>query len=282
MPTLADRGRRESLLRALDSLRAASVHPVRILVVVNGNRFDPEVVADLSAMPDVLVHQVERGSLPYAIEVGRSLVESPFFCFLDDDDEYLPGTIDRRLGMLDADPSLDLVVTNGYRYDGALDSPALRVLDKVPGDPLRALFDGNWLASCGGLFRSATVGPEIFRDINPYTEWAWIAFRLARAGKRVAVSEEPGFRIHETPGSASKSDAYRRAFLPMYGRMLESGLPREVQRMVKARISDTLHDLSDMERRNGNAGAAWRLHLASLASVRGLRYLPYTCRLLLR
>lgn len=282
MPTLADRGRRESLLRALDSLRAASVHPVRILVVVNGNRFDPEVVADLSAMPDVLVHQVERGSLPYAIEVGRSLVESPFFCFLDDDDEYLPGTIDRRLGMLDADPSLDLVISNGQRFDGCSESQALGDLGHVPDDPMRALLDGNWLASCGGLFRSETVGPEIFQDVNPYTEWSWIAFRLARAGKRLKVLEAPGFRIHETAGSASKSEAYRTAFLPLYERMLETGLPSGLRRIVRARISDTLHTLSDQERSRGNTRAAWRLHLASLASLYGLRYLPYTRRLLTR
>lgn len=280
VPTLADRGRRETLVRALKSLKRASADPVRILVVVNGNRFDPEVIALVRAMPDVLVHQVKRGSLPYAIEVGRSLVSTPFFCFLDDDDEYLPNAIDLRLSVLDADASLDLVVTNGYRCSGSADSTALGTLGAVSRDPLRALFDGNWLASCGALFRSGTVGPDVFRDVNAYTEWTWIAFQLARGRLRIAVLDKPTFRIYETAGSASKSDAYRHAFLGLYRRMLAAGLPRDLRRSVRWRMCDARHDLSEIEWQRGNLGAAWRFHLSSLLSARGLRYLPYTRRLL--
>lgn len=279
VPTLAERTRREGLLRAIDSLRSASSERLRILVVVNGSRFDPETVSLLRDSPDVEVVQVEIGSLPYAIEVGRGLVETPYFCFLDDDDEYLPGAIDLRLRALESEPEADLVVTNGQRCDGKRSSAALRPLDDVSRDPLSSLFEGNWLASCGGLFRSDRVTRGMFTEINAYTEWTWIAFRLAREGKRVAVLDVPTFRINETVGSASKSDAYRRAFLVLYRKMLDAGLPKELERSVKGRISDAWHDLAVVELNRGNRAEAWRYHLASLQSMYGLRYLMFTRRL---
>jgi glycosyltransferase involved in cell wall biosynthesis len=282
VPTLAERSRREGLLRAIESLRNASSERLRILVVVNGNRFDAETVSLLRDAPDVEVVQVEIGSLPYAIEVGRGRVETPYFCFLDDDDEYLPGAIDLRLRTLEAEPEADLVVTNGHRYDGKRSSVALKPLDGVSRDPLGSLFEGNWLASCGGLFRSDRVTREVFTDINAYTEWTWIAFQLAREGRKVAVIDAPTFRINETAGSASKSEAYRRAFLVLYRRMLAAGLPKELERKVKGRISDVWHDLAAVELGRGNQAEAWKCHLASLMSGQGMRYLAFTRRLFLR
>ncbi|GAA4404826.1 glycosyltransferase family 2 protein [Quisquiliibacterium transsilvanicum] len=279
VPTLAERTRREGLLRAIDSLRNAASERLRILVVVNGSRFDPETVSLVRDASDVDVVQIEVGSLPYALEVGRGLVETPYFCFLDDDDEYLPGAIDLRLRALEAEPKADLVVTNGQRYDGEHRFVALKPLDGVSRDPLGSLFEGNWLASCGGLFRSDRVSPEVFTDINAYTEWTWIAFRLALEGRRVAVLDTPTFRINETAGSASKSDAYRRAFLELYRRMLQAALPKEVQRTVRSRISDVWHDLAVIELGRGNRAKAWRCHLASMRSSHGMRYLAFTRRL---
>lgn len=280
VPTLAERTRREGLLRAIESLRNASSEPLRIIVVVNGSRFDPDTVSLLRGVPDVKVVQMEIGSLPYAIEVGRGLVETPYFCFLDDDDEYLPGAIDLRLHALESDPEADLVVTNGYRYDGMQSSLALKPLDGVSRDPLGSLFEGNWLASCGGLFRSERVTRAVFTDINAYTEWTWIAFRLAREGWKVAVVDAPTFRINETAGSASKSDAYRRAFLVLYRRMLDAGLPKELERRAKGRISDVWHDLAVVELGRGNRAEAWRCHLSSLRFAHGMRYLAFTRRML--
>ena len=279
VPTLAEHSRREGLLRAIESLRRASSERLRILVVVNGSRFDPETVSIVRDAPDVDVVQIEVGSLPYALEVGRGLVETPYFCFLDDDDEYLPGAIDFRVRALEDESEADLVVTNGYRYDGKQSSVALKPLDSVSSDPLGSLFEGNWLASCGGLFRSDRISREMFSDINAYTEWTWIAFRLALEGRKVAVIAAPTFRINETAGSASKSVAYRRAFLGLYRMMLEAGLPKEIERKVYRRISDVWHELAVVELYQGNRAEAWRCHLASLRSFYGMRYLAFTRRM---
>lgn len=282
VPTLAERTRREGILAAIASLRGSSVDPVAILLVVNGSRFDPETLSILQAVDDVQIVQTEIGSLPHAIHVGRGLVQTPYFCFLDDDDEYLPGAIDRRIRMLEEDPSLSLVVTNGYRRTSSTETRALRPLDNVSRDPLRALFAGNWLASCGGLFRSDQVGEPYFRAMNPYAEWTWLAYCLSLDGLRVGAIDEPTFRINDTAGSASKSDAYRMAFFGLFQRMLDRHPPTDVQTMIRRRLADHSHDVADFERLRGNRREAWRYHIASLRSGHGWRYLAYTRYLLRR
>lgn len=42
--TMAEAQRRESLLRALVSAHAASLQPLQLTVVVNGQRCDPELI----------------------------------------------------------------------------------------------------------------------------------------------------------------------------------------------------------------------------------------------
>ena len=135
---------------------------------------------------------------------GRKAVQSPYFCFLDDDDEYLAGAIDRRVEVM-IDGRLDVVASNGYRHSNGTDVPAFERLGEVQQDPLKALMTENWLASCGGLFRTESVGPEFFEDMHYPMEWTWLAFRLAVAQMRIGVIDEPTYRIFDSPVSASKS-----------------------------------------------------------------------------
>src|SRR5262245_24830754 len=116
IPTLCEASRARSLLCAIDSVLAASSSPVRLIIVVNGQRFDPELVANLRGRVDIEVVQVAEGSLTRAHLTGRQQVLTPYFSFLDDDDEYLPGALDLRRRALEQDPDADLVVTNGYHY----------------------------------------------------------------------------------------------------------------------------------------------------------------------
>ena len=115
IPTMAEEKRRHSLLRAIESIIAASVDPVQILVVVNGSRRSPEVLGKLRELDSVSILSLETGSLPLAILAGRRAVQTPYFCFLDDDDEYLPHAIDLRLAPMRSNEKLDFVVSNGYR-----------------------------------------------------------------------------------------------------------------------------------------------------------------------
>jgi glycosyltransferase involved in cell wall biosynthesis len=277
--TLALRERFATLERAIASIRSGNRAAIHTLVVVNGTRFDAALVDRLRSRPDVRVVQITPSSLSAALHAGRLEVTTKYFGFLDDDDEYLPGAVDARISALGAAPRAGLVATNGYRHLDGVDRLAMNCLPEVPADPLRALFTENWLASCGGLFRSDVIGVEFFAEIARYLEWTWLAFRIASAGHQVVVLEGPSFRIHDTAGSESKSEAYLLAHAAIYARMLQAATRRDIQDLLRSRLSQAWHDASVHYLHAQQLSAAWRAHLKSIFHGSGWKYLTYTRRL---
>lgn len=280
IPTMAARERATSLKCAIASIRNSSAVPIKIIVVVNGNRFDTELCSWLREQPDVLYDQIEEGSLPVALARGRELVETEYFSFLDDDDVYLPGATDKKLEILSKNVCTDLVVCNGFRSSTGNNVAFYPRMTDILDDPLAALFHQNWLASCNAVFRSISVPVSFFEHPHPYAEWTWLAFRLAMANKRLKVVDEPGFRVNDTPGSLSKSDAYKKSYFSLYERMLYALPPTHIARMIRMRIGLAWHTNSSEALANGRLLDALASHVRSLLQPGGLRYLSYTRRLL--
>ncbi|WP_227817221.1 glycosyltransferase family A protein [Nitrogeniibacter aestuarii] len=280
IPTLADACRKASLARAVQSIRASSTRPVRIIAAVNGNRFDPDVVAWLDAQPDITVAQVETGATIAGISAGRQRVETEFFAFLDDDDEYLPGALDMRLEGMNSDPAIGVVATNGHRNRGDGDEPALDMPPLLDSDPLLGLMDSNWLASCGGLYRTRLVDADIFEDLPRHIHWTWVAFVVSHRGIPVLIDRRPSFRIHDSATSQSKSDSYKATSVILVERMLALRPREDVARILRRRLVDSHHYLASHYLRSGRKEQAWRHHLKSLLHPHGWRYAPFTRHLL--
>jgi hypothetical protein len=253
---------------------------VRIIAVVNGNRVNETVVSWLARQPDVQCVRQERGSAPLARLRGRELVRTEFFSFLDDDDEYLADATDRKLEVMQRFPRAALVVTNGLYRQSDGESLLYDRMTEIPADPLVSLFYQTWLNDCNSLFRSAEVPVDYFQDPHDYCEWTWIAYRLALDGKKVAVLDAPAFRLHDSPGSLSKSPAYQASLIPLFERMLARSPPKAVARLIHRRMASTHHSFSSDAFARGDRLAAWRAHLSSLATPGGWRYLTYSRHLL--
>lgn len=262
--------------RCVESIRASSSAPLDLIVVVNGNRFDPAICDWLKAQSDIRYHYTPTPSAPNAVLEGRRLVTTAFFSALDDDDEYMPGATDHKLAALKAHPSADFVVTNALRRCGDVEEVLYDHLDTVENNSLASLFESNWLHNGNALFKTETVTTAFFENYRPYAEWTWLAFKMIQAGLRVTVLDEPGFRVHVTPGSLSQSDAYVDAYLPLFESMLALSPPRHIQRLIRTKMSAAwhLHSVRELEKRNRKAAAL--AHWKSLWLPGGLRYLPYT------
>lgn len=252
------------------------------LLVVNGDRFDADALAAWRARDDVRVEYLPRGSLPGALIHGRGCVDTEFFSFLDDDDEYLPGTLAARAAVLDADPELDVAVSNGImsRPDG--ETLATQRYDLHDRDALIGLATENWLLSAAGLFRRSTVDADFWSETDQYLEWTAVAFRLALR-RRVRLLREPGFRIHDTPGSLSKSSGFIRTRYQVLAELLtehREEMPKAAWRVWSAKLGDELHCLAEILYGNGEWRAAWGYHLRSLARIGGARFLAFSRHLL--
>lgn len=280
IPTTCERVRWRSLERAIAGVLAQEGVAAHVIAVVNGNRFDPACLEALKQKDGVTVLYRSTGSAPLAQAAGRDVVDTPFFAFLDDDDEYLPGALAARLAPLRADPALDFVVANGYRARDGRDELAIGDSRAIVADPLDALCHSNWMASCAGLFRTSTVTAAYFVDPAPYMEWTYLAFRLT-ASLRMRWLDAPTYRINDSPVSLSKSDAYLRSELDILQRVLTLPLPAPARRAVRRKIGRAYHVFAEKSRRQGNRAQAWRFHLGSLTRPGGWRYLSYSRKLVL-
>lgn len=282
IPTLCNLIRADSLMRAIRSVTASCSDPVSILVCINGDQVDEQLAATLGELTDVTCIRIEAPSVALARAAGRRAVSTPFFGFLDDDDEFLEGSITRHLLNLRAAPALDVSVCNGFRQVGANRELVLNVTTGIESDPLRALFQRNWLASCGGLFREATVGLDFFEEMPPYGEWTWLAFKLAMSGKQVRVIGEPGYVVHDSPQSLSKGGTYKASYITLYEQMRRMQPPEDIISLLQDRACDAFHDLSVEMLTEGRLREATRFHLKSIRFPYGLKYLSFTRHLVIR
>jgi glycosyltransferase involved in cell wall biosynthesis len=280
IPTTAQRERAASLRRAIASVRAQENVDLDIIVVVNGPRHDAQLLTELRADPTLRAAFLEEASLPAAHRHGRHLVDRPFFSFLDDDDEYLPGALALRAAAMRSVDAPDVVATNGvWATDGC--GPYIPLTDGVEDDPMAALLRSNWLGSGGALFRTATVGPDIFDGHTRFFEWTMIAFRIALAGLRVRFLDVPTFRMTETPGSLSRTSAYYEAQPEFLESLLQLTSDSRHRDRIRAKLLGAEHYLAELHCRNGNLERAWKHHLRSMRGRSGMKHVIFTRRLLL-
>jgi glycosyltransferase involved in cell wall biosynthesis len=282
IPTIASPERADALRRAIASVLKQVGAKAQPVVVVNGARFDAQLVRELRDDPRVTVLQFEEGNVSRARFEGARHAKTETFCFLDDDDELTPRSVRERLDAFG--PDVDVVVCNGVFHLHGVERIAVprAVGDRINADPLGTLMAFNWFCSPSAMFRASTVPASLFDFRRRFFECTWMALKLLEAHKRFAYVDVCGFRIHQsTSDSAHSSKEYARA-LPEFMRELRAlrGFGVEYTRAVADRKIRALNQLSRLEMGWGNYGRAWATHLRCLTARGGLRYLPYTRHLL--
>ncbi|HEX6138752.1 MAG TPA: glycosyltransferase family A protein [Casimicrobiaceae bacterium] len=278
--TLCAPERAASIRRAVDTTLAQEGVRARLVVVVNGGRYDRALYAALTGLAGVDVHYQKEPSIFAARRRAREVVTAPYFGFLDDDDHLLPGALRARVQALATDPAAVAVVSNGCLADGGVEAPVLRDIARIERDPLQSLMQGNWLATASALFRTAAVPPDFFDAAIRSNDMTYVAFRVALAG-RVLFLDAPTYRKTYSPDSISLTEEWALPALDTLDRMLAFDMPRAVRRSLRRKWARAAHEISNIYRRRGEAGPAWRFHMRSMREPRGmLAYALYTRRLL--
>lgn len=278
--TLASRERAAYLVRALASLRDQGCVDARPIVIVNGSGADPELVRQLARTPGLTLLERAEPSLPLALAAGRRLVTTEFFAQLDDDDELLPGALELRLRRITGSDRPDAVITNGIIRGAGGERFSIPDLEAVERCPLDALLDRNWMLPGSALFRSASLGDEIFAATPRYLEWTYVGLVLA-SRHRIALLPSPSVVHYE--GHAFSVDRSRECALGRpraFEAHLRLDLPRHVRQRLRRKRGAAWHTAAEVSRREGDAPAAWAAHLRSLCAPGGWRYVTYTRHLL--
>lgn len=277
IPTMGTRTR--EIGRAIESVLGQTGVSAIPFVVVNGDRFDPELLAALQRRTDIRLHMVARPGVSNARREGRRQVEAPFFAFLDDDDELLPDAMAVRLGGF-SDPSVDVVATNGHRESENGREVLVENFNQDPEDPALALLKNAWLASSGGLFRTESITDDVLADLPDYLEITKLAFRLALTHNVVRL-DVPTFVIHEgARDRASLTPSYREEVPKVLAAMEAMTTRPDLTARLRAKRATALHTCSIAARQEGRMIEAWLYHLRSLPVGGGWRYLGYSLRLL--
>jgi glycosyltransferase involved in cell wall biosynthesis len=278
--TTAEAKRASLLMRAIDRIVAQEGVRARPIVVVNGKRFDPDLIARLKMRTDILFIQLEVGDLFVARRTGFEAVTSEFFGIHDDDDFLLPGALSRRLAAISGNDKVDWVVSDGFFVWPDREVPFIPSIDHLRQDPYGMLLDYCWLCSAGNLFRRSAITGDLF-DSVPSMEITYIAFRLLSEGRMPAIVEEPTFKYFFYPDSLSKTEQYTMPGAQAVKVMMDLPVPGWVRRKLAQKYRQSQHTLADLHCARGRQREAWAAHLRSLAGLpEFFRYLAFTRRLL--
>lgn len=279
IPTALDERRAKSLETAVLSVRQNKSVDAVPVIVANGRARDSRAFANWKRDPRIRFYYIEEPNPAAAVRHGRQHVDTPYFGFLDDDDYYLPGALDVRVTEIeresDSKSGHDVVVTNGWLESRTGRKPCFERLEQFNGDPLTALPGTNWLASCAGLYRTATVGPDFFDGSVRYMEWTVTAYRLA-LNCRILFSDQRTFVINDTENSLSKSTDYKRGVVDAFRVILSLPLPSHIRAVVQHKYAFALHGLSSSALARGAINEAWNAHWRCLLQPGGLRFLGYS------
>ena len=275
IPTLADVYRASNLVRAVNSVLSQTDVLTKIIVVVNGDVYEKSLVDHLKTLANVEVIIEVIPSVINARYQGLLRVQSPFFSFLDDDDEYLPESIKKRVTQLQVNPECILVASSGYRNEnGKITSSAFN-LTRAAKNPFEEMSVNNWFTSCGCVFRTNAVSAGVFRQLPPYHEWTYLAYKLLTLGP-FCIVDEPCYMIYDSSISLSKTFEYSTAHAFVFRKILELDLPPKAIQSVKRRLAKAEHDLASIALKNGMWKLAVIHHLKSLILPGGLRYFIFT------
>lgn len=277
--TTAEKTRATSIARAIDSILQQEHVDARPIIVANGDRYDPQILENLSSRQDLRFDYFSPGSTGKALSRGRSLVTAPYFAFLDDDDVLLPDSVYARLQAFPSDA--DLVVSNGHIvFADGHSRIDIESLTACQSDPLASIMRQCWLDPCGGLFKTDRMPQELFDAGIDYHEWTYLAFRIAHSGRKIVFLDTPLYQRNDTPDSLSKSARYDEAALRVLTLMRAHPLPKHVKALLERKYRAEWHLIAQRQHVRGNYLAAWKAHLKSLRPPYTFKYALFTRKLI--
>jgi len=204
VPT-CDRG--PLLERTVESVLAQTHRPSRIIVVDNGQR---PTTAHLTDPLVEIIRTSPRIGPGRARNIGAERATTPLVAFIDDDDLWMPGFLERALAVFADDPSLAAVVGHleRRRTDGT--QGAYRQFPVEP-EAQRAIyfrnpgFGGSYLA----IKREVFLALGGFDTSLPSSEDRDLAARLLERGERIGVAPEAIAVVCEHDGARARHNLVR-------------------------------------------------------------------------
>lgn len=280
IPTMCTSARADLLERAIDSVFFNKELLIQVIVVVNGDKFDKDLVHKLMNDDRLLILKQVAANVSMARLFGLSHSNSEYFCFLDDDDEFLPNGLMLRASYLHGHPEIDVVVTNGIMHQGDSSVPFINEDEYKDINVEFALSHMNWFASPASMFRAKSVDREFFNFNLKYFEWTYLLLLLVENKRKIQyVAHKTFIKYENNKDSVSKSIEYAKAYPDFLLSLGVIKLPSKIRKILDKKYINALHGLSEIYLHEGNRKDAWLTHLKCIKKG-GWSYLLYTRHLI--
>ena len=266
------------LPRALDSIIAQTFNDWEIVLVDDGSTDETDSLAwDYASRLGPrfnYVRQSHAGSSAArnrGIEAGRGR----FVAFLDSDDEFLPGKLERQMKLFELKPELGFAYSDfsfidddGVRHHSAFDCKA-PLAREVPFEEVEpglcvcrgSLFDvlirGYFIATIVGMVRRELLGRTIRFPVGQSYAEEWLFYLQVARACQAGFVNEPLCLHHFITGSLARTDKHRN--------LLQN---RELLYRIKA----TFPDLSRSQRKAVHRNLARTCRQLGFEAYRARRY----------
>jgi len=192
----------------LDSVFGQDFSDYEVIVINDGSSDTPALLEALRPYRDRLTYVAQaNGGVSSARNVGIRYARGQYVAFLDSDDLWMPNYLGEQMRRLAADPSIDLLYSNGINFG---DSP-LAGSRLMEGSPSRGsvtfenLVDEKCtvLLSCTVVKRSVLLAARGFDERFRRSEDFHLWLRLAFQGRRLVYHRTPLVRHRLRRGSLS-------------------------------------------------------------------------------
>jgi glycosyltransferase involved in cell wall biosynthesis len=207
---------------ALESVFAQTFSDYEVIVVNDGSPDTPALEAALTPYRNRITYLRQANSGPSgARNQAIRHAAGELIAFLDSDDEWMPGYLERQVRELRSVPGTVLVYSDGVIVGGALDGKRLMAVT-----PSHAMVTTERLiaeecvvlTSCAVARRDALVAAGMFDERFRRSEDAHLWLRLSLNGGRMSWHRHALVRHRRRPGSLSDD---RPAMLKAYADVLE-------------------------------------------------------------
>lgn len=214
--------RRETLLRAIASVRAQTFDDYEHIVVDDGSTDGTaDIVADMQDSRLRYVRFDERRGANAARNHGIGLAKSNLVTFLDSDDEFLPLRLERSVALFAAQPGIDLSISSfEVCKDGRTKTPTVNRSARFSPRTLERAVTAQVTAIAG---TAITVRKPAIEEAGLFDEGLWrlqdrdLLLRLAAAGYGAAIVEGIDWIKHHSHDSISRQ---RSGYVTAYGELL--------------------------------------------------------------